>query len=78
MPGWMKMVVSNNDNDAYSTKDRDMLISKKPLEKALQYSRMKAFGNHFKVDDEANHQLETYDCGVAFVFQVPALNLQDM
>jgi hypothetical protein len=30
---------------------------------------MKAYGNHFQVDDNENDLLVTYDCGVASVFQ---------
>jgi len=76
---WMKMVVSNNDKDAYSMEDRNkLLLSRKPLQKTLRYFHMKAFGNHFRVNDVASCQLETYDCSVTCVFEVPAPNLQDM
>ncbi len=35
----------------------------------LKYSKMKAYGNHFQIDNDQNSLLVTYDCGVAFVFQ---------
>jgi hypothetical protein len=31
---------------------------------------MKAFGNHFQAEDLATTRMQTYDSGVAFVFQV--------
>ena len=76
---WIKTAMDNDENNAYSLEDRDrLMLTRKPLQKAIRYSRMMAFGNHYRVDDEANLQLETYDCGVAAVFQVSAPNQQDM
>jgi len=34
----------------------------------LKYNKMKAYGNHFQIDNDQNSLLVTYDCGVAFVF----------
>jgi hypothetical protein len=39
---------------------------------------MKAFGNHFWVDGQATARMQTYDCGVASVFQVPTADARDV
>ena len=54
-----------------------LLLCRKPSQKATRYTRMKAFGNHFRVDDGASNHLQTYDSGVASVFQVPAADSGD-
>jgi hypothetical protein len=35
----------------------------------LTYKKMKAYGNHFHVDDDYVSLLVTYDSGVASIFQ---------
>jgi hypothetical protein len=35
---------------------------------------MKAYGNHFRMEDSKGNQLQTYDSGVASVFDVPTLD----
>jgi hypothetical protein len=39
---------------------------------------MKAFGNHFQVDGKASACMQTYDCSVALVFQVPTADARDV
>jgi hypothetical protein len=39
---------------------------------------MKAFGNHFRVDDDTANRLQTYDSEVASVFQVPGEDATDV
>jgi hypothetical protein len=46
------------------------LLCTKPSQRATRYARMKAFGNHFQAEDLATTRMQTYDSGVAFVFQV--------
>ena len=53
-------------------------MCRKPAQKATRYMRMKAFGNHFRVDDDASNHLQTYDSGVASVFEVPAVDSTDV
>ena len=53
-------------------------MCRKPSQKATRYTRMKAFGNHFRVDDDASNHLQTYDSGVASVFKVPAMDSRDV
>ncbi len=45
-------------------------LSIKPSSDASRYTRMKAYGNHYRVIGETNvNTMATYDCGVALVFQ---------
>jgi hypothetical protein len=39
---------------------------------------MKAFGNHFRVEDAASIRMQTYDSGVASVFTIPTANARDV
>jgi hypothetical protein len=39
---------------------------------------MKAFGNHFCVDDDTSRRLQTYNSGVASVFHVPIEDARDV
>ncbi len=39
---------------------------------------MKAFGNHFRVDDETAARMQTFDSGVASVFEVPVHDARDV
>jgi hypothetical protein len=39
---------------------------------------MKAFGNHFRVEDEASSHMLTYDSGDASVFQVPLIDAREV
>jgi hypothetical protein len=48
------------------------------MQRATKYRRMKAFGNHFRVDDPATAWLQTYDAGIASVFHVPTQNTQEI
>lgn len=36
---------------------------------------MKAYGNHFRVEDSRSQQLQTYDSGVASVSDMPTLDV---
>jgi hypothetical protein len=56
--------VTNPDN-----MDR-FLLCMKPSQRATRYGRMKAFGNQFRAENSATVQMQTYDGGVASVFQV--------
>jgi hypothetical protein len=50
----------------------------KPSQRAICYCRMKAFGNHFCVEDAASTRMQTYDSGVASVFTVPTADARDV
>jgi hypothetical protein len=40
----------------------------------MRYTKMKAFENHFQVDDAASAKLQTYDSDIVFVFEVSTAN----
>jgi hypothetical protein len=48
------------------------------MQRATRYRWMKAFGNHFWVDDPTTARLQTYDDGIASVFHVPTQNAQEI
>jgi hypothetical protein len=41
----------------------------------MHYTKMKAFRNHFRVDDVASIKLQTYDSGIESMFEVPIANV---
>jgi hypothetical protein len=55
-----------------------LLMCTKPSQKATRFIRMKAFGNHFCVEDETSSRLQTYDSGIASVFHVPIEDARDV
>jgi hypothetical protein len=69
---WVQEIRDTEDLDVNNPEDFDkLLLCMKPSQRAIRYSRMKAFGNHFRVDGHATARMQTYDCGVASVFEVP-------
>ncbi len=52
------------------TLDLDLIhLSVPPSFIVLKYNKMKAYGNHFQINNDHNNLLVTYDCGIAYVFQ---------
>jgi hypothetical protein len=45
-----------------------VVLSIAPSTKACSYKRIKAYGSHFRVDDQTNVGCVTYDSGVASFF----------
>ena len=39
---------------------------------------MKAYGNHFKIDDPTIVQLQTYDNGITSIFHVPTKDVKEV
>jgi len=65
--------------DVSNVEDMDrLLLCNKSSQKTLQYTRMKAFGNHYQVEEESSVHMITYDNGVVFVFNVPITNARDV
>ena len=58
-------------------KDR-LLLCSKPSQRATRYCRMKAFANHFCVEDSTTAHMQTYDSGVASILQEPTSNSIDV
>jgi hypothetical protein len=76
---WIKRAVGPHSIDVSNPDDMDVLLMcTKPSQKATRYTRMKAFGNHFRVEDDTTTRLHTYDSGVASVFQVPVDDARDV
>ena len=65
--------------DATNPEELDrLLLSTKPSQRAMRYSRMKCFGSNFRVDDEGGDRFQMYNSGVAFVFEVPSTDARDV
>lgn len=76
---WIKGAVGPHSIDVTSPDDMDALrLCTKPSQKTTRYTRMKAFGNHFRVEDDTSRRLLTYDSGMASVFQVPVDDARDV
>ena len=76
---WIRGAVGPHSIDVTSADDMDaLLMCTKPSQKTTRYTRMKAFGNHFRVEDDTSRRLLTYDSGVASVFQVPVDDARDV
>jgi hypothetical protein len=54
------------------------LLCTKPSQRAIRYGRMKAFGNHFRIENLATTQMQTNDSSVASVFQVPGADTTEV
>ena len=50
------------------------LLSKKPSQRTTRYTRVTAFGNHFRVEDKTSSRMINYNSGVASIFEVPLEN----
>ncbi len=55
-----------------------MLLCSKPSQVATCYTRMKAYGNHFKVEDSKSKLLQTYDSGIANVFEQQTIDAREV
>jgi hypothetical protein len=76
---WIKEEVSRRPLNTSSAEEMDLrLLSQKPSQRATRYLRMKAYGNHFRVDDPTAAQLQTYESGVASIFHVPTEDAREV
>ena len=75
---WMEHSVGELDLDLRNPEDMDrFLLSRNPSQRAVRYTRVTAFGNHFRVEDDSTRHLLSYNSGVASVFQESAENAQE-
>ena len=74
---WVRRAVQNQPHEPNNIDkiDRILLVSR-PSQKATRYTRMRAFGNHFRVEDSQSALMQTYDNGVAIVFEMPTADSQ--
>jgi hypothetical protein len=76
---WIKDVVRNHHVDPNDENDIDrVLMCSRPSQLATRYTRMKAYGNHFRMEDQQFKTLKTYDSGVASVFHMPFVGSEDV
>ena len=74
---WVKKAVHTHPHDPNNGDDMDrILLCSRPSQKATRYTRMRAFGNHFRVEDSQSALLQTYDSGIASIFEVPTIDSQ--
>jgi len=74
---WVKKAVHTHPHDPNNGDDMDrILLCSRPSQKATRYTRMRAFGNHFRVEDSQSALLQTYDSGIASIFEVPIVDSQ--
>ena len=70
---WVRKEVHNHPHDPNNSDDMDrILLCSRPSQKVTRYTRMRAFGNHFRVEDAQSSVLQTYDSGIASIFEMPA------
>ena len=56
----------------------NLLLYMKPSKKAMQYTKKKAFGNHFRNEDETSSWMQTYNNGITSIFDVPIEDARDL
>ncbi len=67
---WVRGVIHGQQLDLGNPNCLDaFLLCSKPSQIALQYIIMEAYDNHFRVDDPKNMFLQTYDSGIALMFE---------
>ncbi len=70
MAKWVKEAIRTHQVDRTLLVDDDLLLlSVPPSFTALRYKKMKAYKNHFRIVDEQNNLLVTYDSSVASIFR---------
>jgi hypothetical protein len=75
---WIKDVVRNHHVDPNDEDDMDrVLMCSRPSQLATRYTRMKAYGNHFRLEDQHSRTLKIYDSGVASVFHMPSVGSKE-
>ena len=68
---WIKDAVHRHPVDPNNADDMDrVLLFSRPSQLVTRYTRMKAYGNHFRVDDQQFATFQTYNSGVASVFHM--------
>jgi len=61
----------HSDPNWSNTEDVDrFLMSQKPSQRATRYTRIVAFGNHFRVEDKSTLRLVSYNSGMASMFKM--------
>jgi hypothetical protein len=67
---WVKGVIHGKQLDLGNLDVLDVvLLCSKPSQVAMRYTKMKAYGNHFRMEDPNNRLLQTFDNGIASMFE---------
>lgn len=71
MTTWLREAIQTHQlaNDVPIDTEFGKPFSYSQLHTALSYKKIKAYGNHFLIEDQSTNMLVTYDSGVASVFQ---------
>jgi hypothetical protein len=68
---WVPEYGLNSNLDMTNAEDVDcLLLWTKPSQKAARYTKMVSFRNHWRIDDGDARRFQTYNSGVASVFEV--------
>jgi len=66
---WMQNVIQEHWHRKMALEDPDIdALSCPPTRKTLRYQRLKAYGNHFRVNECYMEGMVNFDCGVASIF----------
>jgi hypothetical protein len=67
---WVKGIIHGQQVDLGNPDGLDVeLLRSKPSQVAMRYTRMKAYANHFRVEDLKNRLLQTFNSGIASMFE---------
>ncbi len=71
LSSWIRNAIRTHIADGGTIEDKDVLhLSMKPKPFALRYTKMRAYGNHYRVNEGgAETTMANYDSGVASIFQ---------
>ena len=73
----LEKAVQNQPHEPNNIDDIDrILLVSRPSQKTTRYTRMQAFGNHFRVEDLQSALIQTYDNGLAVIFEMPTTDSQ--
>jgi hypothetical protein len=76
---WVSGAIRSYAADDENEVDVDtLLLCTKPSQRTIRYAKMRAFGHHFRVDDEAANRLQMYNSGIASIFNVPTEDARDV
>jgi hypothetical protein len=76
---WIKNVVHGYPMDFNNAKYLDrVLLYSRPYQIVTRYTWMKAYGNHFRVEDLKNNSMQTFDNGIVSIFDMPTFDARDL
>jgi hypothetical protein len=78
MAMWVREAICDHHATTMEPINEDLHLSIMPSFTTLDYKKMKAYGNHFRVDDESFSLCVTFDSGVASLFEQVEGNGNDL